>query len=160
MDNFNEADQVEKLEDQAQQKQEADARIKKAAQVSDKQGGISNVKLDQINQSDITSAADFKDPEKYAGMRREADMLKQMQPALEGGADVETFHSWDQANQIGHYSQEGYVRGYADTYNSYFGDESIGLTPKGDGTYDVLNGRHRLVTTREAGLEYVPARIA
>ena len=137
-----------------------DARISDAASVSDGPVGTSNVPLEKINSTDINAPSGFKSPEPYIGMRREADMLRQMQPALEQGADVETFHDWDKANQIGHYSPDKYVRGYADVYHTYYdGNELIALESKGDGTYDVINGRHRIYACRVAGLKTVPARI-
>ena len=137
-----------------------DARISDAVTVSDAPSGTSNIPLEQINPTDVNAPSDFKSPEQYAGMSREADMLKQMQPTVEQGGDVETFHNWDKANQIGHYSHNKYVRGYADVYHTYYdGNELIALEPKGDGTYDVINGRHRVYACREAGLKTVPAKI-
>lgn len=134
-------------------------RIKDAQPVSDHVGPIANVQLDRINPTDIQSADDFKSPEQYAGMRHEAARLGQIQPALEQGANADTFDKWDKANQIGHYSPDRYVRGYVDAYRSYYGDEPIALDPKPDGTYDVINGRHRIVAAREAGLKSIPARV-
>lgn len=78
---------------------------------------------------------------------------------MEQGANADTFDEWDKANQIGHYSPDRYVRGYVDAYRSYYGDEPIALDPKPDGTYDVINGRHRIVAAREAGLKSIPARV-
>lgn len=136
-----------------------ESRIRDAQPVSDKSAGITNVSPDQINATDIQTANDFKNPEQYAGMRREATMLGQMQPALEQGANADTFDAWDKSNQIGHYSPKEYIRGYNDVYNSYFGDEAIALDPKADGTFDVINGRHRLVAARDAGLTQIPAKV-
>ncbi len=136
-----------------------ESRIKDAQPASDRTGGVTNVELSRINANDVRSAADFNSPEQYAGMRREAEMLKQMQPALAQGADVETFHQWDRSNHIGHYSQGQYVRGYADVYESYHGPEAVAVEAKPDGTYDVINGRHRILAAREAGLQQVPARV-
>lgn len=138
----------------------AEARLKDATSISDNTDRIQNVELNRINSTDIRSSADFNHPEQYASLRREAAMLKQMQPAIAQGADVETFHAWDKANQIGHYSPGQYVRGYADVYHSYYdGAETVAVTAKPDGTYDVINGRHRIVAARDAGLTHLPARI-
>lgn len=152
-------DQIEPVENQMTDKAALESRLQDAAPVSDNGSGISNVELSKINSTDIQSASDFANPEQYAGMRRETEMLKQMEPALSQGADVETFHQWDQANQIGHYTPDGYVRGYADVYHSYHGDEAVALSGKGDGTYEVINGRHRITAARDAGLQKIPARI-
>ncbi len=137
-----------------------DARIKDAVPATDNPGETVDVPLDKIVLTEINSSADFSNPEQYAGMRREADMLSQMQLAVDQGADVETFHDWDKTNQIGHYSPYEYVRGYADVYHTYYdGNELIALEPKSDDTYDVINGRHRIYVCREAGLKTVPAKI-
>ena len=159
MDQLYAKDQVELTENQMIDKEGLESRVQEATPVSDRANGISDVELNQINSTDIQSASDFDNPEKYGGMRREAEMLKQMEPALNQEADVETFHQWDQANQIGHYSPDSYVRGYADVYHSYHGDEAVALSAKEDGTYDVINGRHRIAVAREAGLQKIPAKI-
>lgn len=138
----------------------AERRLRDAAPVSDRAPGIRNVELTKINATDIQSAADFKDPQHYAELHREAQMLRQMEPALQQGADVETFHAWDQANGIGWCSPGAHVRGYADVYHSHYDiEECVALDAKADGTYDVLNGRHRIVAARDAGLKEIPARV-
>jgi hypothetical protein len=165
MDHLQGSDQLEQMEKPTLNKEDLETRIKDAvpikdaAPVSDKPEGITDVSLNKINPTDIQSPSDFADPEKYAGMRREVEMLKQMEPALKESADVETFHQWDQANQIGHYSQDKYVRGYADVFHTYHGDEAVALSSKPDGTYDVVNGRHRIAVAQEAGLQKIPARV-
>jgi len=159
MDQIQVNDQIEQTERQMADKEALESRIQEAVPLADRTQGVSNVELSNINQTDIQSAEDFADPEKYAGMRRETEMLTQMEPALSQGADVETFHQWDEANQIGHYSPDRYVRGYADVYHSYHGDEAVALSGKGDGTYDVINGRHRIAVAREAGLQKIPAKV-
>ncbi len=136
-----------------------ESRIKDAEPVSDQTSRLTNVEISRINANDVQAEADFKSQEQYASLKREAEMLKQMQPALAQGADVETFHQWDQANHIGAYSPGQYVRGYADVYHSYHGSEAVALDAKPDGTYDVINGRHRIIAARDAGLQYIPARI-
>lgn len=159
MDQTHTNDQIEQAEGQIADKEAIESRVQEAAPIVDRVEGISNVELSTINQTDIQSAEDFADSEKYAGMRRETQMLTQMEPALSQGADVETFHQWDEANQIGHYSPDQYVRGYADVYHSYHGDEAVALSGNGDGTYDVINGRHRIAVAREMGLQKIPAKI-
>ncbi len=138
---------------------EAEARIRDAQPVSDRPDGITNVELSRINANDIKTPGDFRSPEQYAGMRREAEMLEQMQPALDQGANADTFDGWDKANRIGHYSPEGYTRGYMDVYHSYHGPEAVAVEPKANGTYDVINGQHRIAAARDAGLTHIPARI-
>ena len=153
-----ESDQVEGQVDQVDAV-ELENRVREAQPVTDQTSGTTNVELGQINDTDIQSAGDFRNPEQYNGMRREAEMLKQMQPALEQGATADTFDDWDKANQIGHYSPGQYERGYVDAYHSYHGSEAVALDPKADGTYDVINGRHRIVAARDAGLVTIPAKV-
>lgn len=151
----------DQLEKQAQQVERAslDQRIRDAQPVTDQPGDIQFIDLKRINANEIQSPADFKSSEQYAGQLREAQMLKQMMPYLEQGANPEMFEQWDKANQIGHYSPDTYVRGYTDVYKSYYGDEKIGLELKPNGTYDALNGRHRIYVARAAGLEKIPAQV-
>jgi len=132
-------------------------RIRDAQPVNDNLNGTTNVPLDRINPTDIQSANDFKNPEQYAALCREATMLDQMQPALTQGANVDTYDAWDKQNKIGHYSPNEYIRGYNDVYHSYYGDEKIALEAKPNGTYDVINGRHRIAAARDAGLTTIPA---
>ncbi len=134
-------------------------RIKDAQPASDCVNTVANVPLDRINPTDLQTGNDFKSPEQYAALRREATMLGQMQPALERGANADIFDTWDRANKIGNYSPDQYVRGYTDVYRSYYGDEAIALEPKPDGTFDVINGRHRIVAAREAGLKTISAKV-
>lgn len=155
-DNPFEGDQIEKQASKIDARQ-LEKRIRDAEPVNDNPNGVTNVPLDRINQTDIRAANDFKSPEQYAALRREATMLGQMQPALEQGAHADTFDMWDKANKIGHYSPDQYVRGYSDVYRSYYGDEKIALEAKPDGTYDVINGRHRIAAARDVGLTEIPA---
>lgn len=134
-------------------------RMQEGTAASDRPDGISRVELDKISPTDIQSAADFDSPQQYNALFREAQMLQQMDPALKQGADVETFHTWDKANAIGQYSPDAHVRGYADVYHSYHGTDAIALDPRSNGTFDVINGRHRIVAARDAGLTEVPARV-
>lgn len=134
-------------------------RMREGTAASDQPDRISTVELDKINPTDIQSAADFDNPQQYNALFREAQMLQQMDPALKQGADVETFHTWDKANAIGQYSPNAHVRGYADVYHSYHGTDAIALDPRPDGTFDVINGRHRIVAARDAGLREVLARV-
>jgi|GEM_PF-1946078 len=149
------------IEESAQQAEHVwlEQKIRDAAPATDHTRAVQLVSLAQINASEIQSPADFRSPSEYAEQLREAHMLKQMLPALEQGADPELFDQWDQANQIGHYSPERYVRGYTDVYHAYYGAERIGLERRPDGTYDVLNGRHRIFAARQAGLEKIPAQV-
>lgn len=134
-------------------------RMREGTAASDRPDGISRVELDKINPTDIQSASDFGNSQKYTALLREARMLQQMEPALRQGSDTETFHAWDKANAIGQYSPDAHVRGYADVYHSYYGVDAIALDPRPNGTFDVINGRHRIVAARDAGLREVPARV-
>ncbi len=128
--------------------------------VADNRCGKQEIPIDQINENDIKSPEDFKSPAEYQSYLREAGMLKQMQPALDQGATVDTFHSWDQTYKIGHYSENQYIRGYADVYNSYYsGNEPVALDRQADGTYNVINGNHRIFACKQAGFSSIPAKV-
>lgn len=137
-----ESDRVESAVDKLDSA-DLERRIQDAEPVSDNVNATVDVPLEHINPTEIQSASDFASPEKYAAMRREVGMLAQMQPALNQGANLDTFDAWDKSNQIGHYSADCYVRGYTDVYHCYYGVDAIALERKPDGTLDVLNGRHR-----------------
>lgn len=160
MENQYEVEQIEDMDRQTADSVDLNARVSDASPVSDRPDDIDFVDLDKINANEIQSAADFNNPEKYNALHREAEMLGQMEPSLEQGADSELYHSWDESNQIGQYSPEAHVRGYADVYGSYYtGGETVALDPKPDGGYDVINGRHRICAARDAGLTRIPAKV-
>lgn len=50
-------------------------------------------------------------------------------------------------------------RSYVATYEGFFGDNAIRLSALPDGTFDVVNGRHRIWLLREEHAQTVPARI-
>ena len=137
-----------------------EARVQDAGSVSDNTNGVTDIPLDKVNLTGVDSPADFRSPDQYAGMYREAKMLDQMQPALAQGADADTFDAWDKANQIGNSSTDSYVRGYTDVYHTYYdGSEVVAVERRPDGTYDVTNGRHRIFAARQAGLSTIPAKV-
>lgn len=153
-----ESSEIEQQTDQIDMRA-IERRMREGTAASDRPDRISSVELDKINPTDIQSAADFDNPQQYKALSREAQMLQQMDPALRQGVNVETFHAWDKANAIGQYSPDAHVRGYADVYHSYHGSDAIALDPRSDGTFDVINGRHRIVAARDVGLTEVPARV-
>jgi hypothetical protein len=139
-----------------------ESRVRDAAPMSDRPADMKMVELDRIGPTDLGPADSPGEAQERAGLRREAEMLKQMQPALEQGANADAFASWDKANGIGHYSFERYdryVRGYEDVYHSYCGPDAVAVEFKPDGGCNVLNGRHRIEAAREVGLKKIPARI-
>ena len=75
-------------------------------------------------------------------------------PAVGHGLGAEYFQSRDQA--------EGLVgtRSYSDTYSGFFGDSAIKLESRGDGTYGVANGYHRVWVAQRLGLDSVPGGCA
>jgi len=138
--------------------------ISDTAPFSDKPRDMAMVDLDRIDPSDLGPAESSGEVQKRAELRREAEMLKQMEPALQQTerANADSFDSWDKANGIGQYSfdrYDHYVRGYGDVYRSYFGPEAVAVEPRPDGNFAVLNGRHRIEAAREVGLKKIPARV-
>jgi len=121
---------------------------------------ITNVPVDRLETAGINSPSDFDSMEQYQGMLRESQMLQQMQPAIAQGATEDVFDDWDRANQIGSFSPQGYTRGYGDAYRSYYsGAEPIVAEQNPDGTYNILNGHHRIFVAKQAGLDYIPVKI-
>jgi hypothetical protein len=72
-------------------------------------------------------------------------------PAMARGKAADYFQQRDQAEgRMG-------VRSYSDTYRGFFGaDSAIKLDPRGDGTYTVGNGYHRIWVAKQMGLSSVP----
>lgn len=51
------------------------------------------------------------------------------------------------------------LRRTADVYDLFTGDSRIVLSRRGDGSLDVVNGRHRIEAARDLGIQSLPARI-
>jgi hypothetical protein len=51
------------------------------------------------------------------------------------------------------------ARSYSDTYSGFFGDSSIKLERRADGTFAVANGYHRIWVATRLGLHAVPGRV-
>lgn len=75
-------------------------------------------------------------------------------PAMSRGLGADYFQSRDHAEgRIG-------TRSYSDTYSGFFGaDSPIKLEARGDGSYTIANGYHRVWVARRLGLDAVPARL-
>ena len=75
-------------------------------------------------------------------------------PAMSKGRGADYFHQRDQLEgRVG-------VRSYSDTFSGFFGkDAAIKLDPRGDGTYTVTNGYHRIWVAKQMGLNSVPGWI-
>ncbi len=117
--------------------------------------GIQNVPLAQIDLSEswVKSVEDFhKVPheEMVEGMHKLEEVVR---PAVENGADGDYFMRLDQERGL------DYAHGYQKIYEAFYGrSDPIRLEKSGD-TYTVINGYHRLLVAREAGLSNIPARI-
>lgn len=133
-------------------------RTENVSRGSDVPPDIEYVPVDRINNPEIQGVADFRSPAEHASYCREAEMLKQMQPAIDQGAGPDTWDAWDRQHQIGHFTPNGYTRGYTDVYQGYYKQDTIAVEPRGD-RYEILNGRHRVCAAREVNLKSVPARV-
>jgi hypothetical protein len=68
-------------------------------------GGTEMVDVSRIEEpADIHGPEDFRASSDYVSLKRELQMHEQMRPAIEQGADLNTFDAWDQRHRLGHYS--------------------------------------------------------
>jgi hypothetical protein len=112
--------------------------------------------LDRIDTSEsgVTGRESFRKTG-YATMREGTQRLDEVVlPAVRNGAGGEHFAAMD--------AQRGldYEHGYQRVYDAFFGDDSLRLDARADGSYGVTNGYHRIYVARELGLRTLPARIA
>ncbi len=119
---------------------------------------IRDVPLSQIKDPGISGPDDFRG-DSYEGMSQEMDRLQHLRPHVESGQGEQVADSWDQQLGMGHYSPEGYNRGYTDAYKAYYETDPVALSATEDGQYDITNGRHRVHLAQEKGLDSIPARI-
>ncbi|MFC9420041.1 ParB N-terminal domain-containing protein [Bacillus mobilis] len=52
------------------------------------------------------------------------------------------------------------MRNLADVWDIFLGSEAIRLDAKADGSYEVINGRHRLQIARNLGITHLPALVS
>jgi hypothetical protein len=121
-------------------------------------GGTEMVKVAEIEDPSFNGPEDFR-PGSYDSLKREIQMHEQMRPYIEQSHGLDTFDQWDAHNKIGAYSEQGYVRGYRDVYHAYYGNDAIALSQRPDGSYEIINGRHRIALAREVGIKQLPARV-
>lgn len=127
-----------------------------SAQPAGLPGGVSMVPLASIDASDsgVTGPESFGKGYSPDDLAWAFDALHEVVlPAVGHGLGAEYFQSRDQA--------EGLVgtRSYSDTYSGFFGDSAIKLESRGDGTYGVANGYHRVWVAQRLGLDSVPGRV-
>ncbi len=112
--------------------------------------------LDRLDtsKSGVTGPESFSKTD-YARMRQGVQRLDEVVlDAVRNGADGEHFARMD--------AQRGldYEGGYQRVYEAFFGGDSLRLDHRSDGTYEVIDGLHRIHVARELGLSSLPARIA
>lgn len=137
---------------------EAQSKIAAATDAAPEVGGIRDVPVSQINDPEINGPEDF-GPDSYEGLHRDMEHLQELKPYIEAGRGEQTADAWDRRQQLGHYTAEGYTRGYTDAYKTYYESDPVALSPTDDSRYEIINGRHRVYLAHEMGLETIPARI-
>lgn len=137
---------------------EAQSKVAAATDAAPEVGGIRDVPLSQINNPEVNSPEDFR-PGSYEGLHRDLERLQELDPHIEAGQGEQTADAWDRQQKLGHYTEEGYTRGYTDAHKTYYETDPIALSPTEDGRYEIINGRHRVYLAHEMGLETIPARI-
>lgn len=108
------------------------------------------------NSNPVTGPDDFDAGQNLADLRWSSEaLLDVVLPALSKVAGVQAYLAERD-------SREGWsgARSYSTTYSGFFTPSSaIKLRPLDDGTFDLINGRHRLWLMTRAGAEHVPALI-
>ena len=137
---------------------EAQSKVAAATDAVPEVGGIRDVPVSQINSPEINGPEDFR-PGSCEGLRQDMEHLQELKPSIEAGQGEQTADAWDRRQQLGHYTAEGYTRGYTDAYKTYYESDPVALSPTDDSRYEIINGRHRVYLAHEMGLETIPARI-
>jgi hypothetical protein len=116
--------------------------------------GIQDVPLDTIDISDspVEGEEDFRKVSHDDMVEGFSKLEKVVRPAVEQGADGDTFYQMDQVQGL------DYEHGYQRIYDSFYGTDAIRLNRDGERT-TVVNGYHRLQVARELGIKTVPARV-
>jgi hypothetical protein len=78
----------------------------------------------------------------------------QVLPDLASGADAASFSALDRTNGV--YGK----RSLADTFSGFLGSDAIKLELRPNGTYAIINGRHRIYVASQYGRYSVPALIS
>lgn len=118
--------------------------------------GFLMVPVSEIDQSEnpVTGPQDFGKGYSIEDLDYAFDLLEgQILPSLAGGSTADSFRAIDKLN--GSFG----TRSLSDTYSGFFGGDAIRLERRVDGTYGILNGRHRVFVAGQYGRQYVPARI-
>ena len=139
-------------------KVEAHSRISSATDGKDELGSIRDVPLSQINGGEV-NGEEHLGAGRYEELRQELERLQELRTYVEAGLGEQTADAWDREQSLGHYSAEGYTRGYTDAYKTYYETNPVALSPTADGRYDIMDGRHRVNLAREMGLPTLPARV-
>ncbi|HMJ72832.1 MAG TPA: hypothetical protein VK471_05630 [Solirubrobacterales bacterium] len=117
---------------------------------------MEEVELDRVDlsQSAVEGPASYRKAD-YATVREGIQRLDEVVlPAVRRGEGVGYFRNLD--------AQKGlsYERGYQRVYEAFFGDDSLRLDLRPNGTFGVTNGYHRIHLANELGLRTLPARVA
>jgi hypothetical protein len=137
---------------------EAQGKVASAVDAVPEISDVYDVRISQINSPEINSPEDFRTGS-YEGLRQDLERLQELKPHIEAGHGEQTADAWDQQRRLGHYAEQGYVRGYTDAYETYYRADPVALSINEDGRYEILDGRHRVYLAREIGLETMPARV-
>ena len=116
---------------------------------------IQEISLDSIDWEEMGALAsdDYRKvsrDEMREGLRKLVEVVR---PKVQQGATAEDFSRMDEELGL------DYAHGYRRVYDAFYGpNECIVVERVGD-TYQVINGRHRLLLAREMGIESLPARV-
>jgi len=118
--------------------------------------GIADVPLDQVRFDDNPIRGGFGRGDADVGDYRWATETWEsvVRPGVLAGKIREDFARRDTER-----GQHVGFRRTAGVYDMFLGDDSIRLSRRSDGSFDVVGGRHRIEVARQLGITHLPARI-
>ena len=106
-----------------------------------------------VDDNPVKSAADFDAGQDLAQLRWSAEaLLDVVLPAMESPGALQYLKDRDLRENLAG------GRSYSATYSGFFAPgDAIRVSPSGNGTFDLVNGRHRIWLLARAGATHVPA---
>lgn len=132
------------------------AALRNQEQASFQEVAVSNLP----DAAEVRGPQDFNHHITYENAKLHTQQLNEVVlPWVRAGAVGDDFKALDQ--RLGRVSQNGLNNNsYYDTYRLFYGNEPILVGKGGDGTLDVVGGRHRIYMAKELGLQSIPVHLS
>lgn len=133
----------------------------RAALRNQEQGSFQEVAVKDLPETtDVRGAQDFNHHITYADAKLHTEQLNEVVlPWVRAGAVSDDFRALDQ--RLGRTNPDGLNNnGYYETYQLFYGNQPIIVGKSGEGTFDVVGGRHRIYMAKELGLQSIPVHIS